>query len=431
MIYRARLALSALLVCLSISPCFAGLKSYIDKPDDSYKYEIVEEHPIGGAITSVVRLASQTWNDRPWEHWMYLITPSEIQHPGKAILIIVGGRNHADGRIPKLPKRAAIIVNAAQQLGVPVAVLGQVPNQPLFGNLREDDLIAHSMTQYFVSGNDEDIALLPMVKSAVRAMDCVSDILQKHHNQLVDQFVVSGASKRGWTTYLTAAVDDRVIAAAPMVIDMLNLTEQMHKQKLVYGEGLSPQIMPYTSRGVIKQMQNQADQKLVNLIDPYAYRHLLTMPKLLLLGTNDPFWTVDAANIYFDDLPGITYLCYAANAKHGLNSGILSTLITFFKAAVSDLPLAKFDWQMHADGTTSLNWEDEKATLILWQSANPTMDYREAKWTPTPLQGKNSLTIKLDNPTEGYLAYYVQATFPSPFNIPYSLSTQITVLDAK
>ena len=431
MIDRARLLLSVLWVCLSVSPCFAGLKSYIDKPDDSYKYEIVQEHQIGSTETRVVRLTSQTWNDRPWEHWMYLITPSEIQHLGKAILIIVGGTNDSGAGIPKLPKEAAIIANAAQQLGVPVAVLGQVPNQPLFGNLKEDDLIAHSMTQYFVSGNDEDIALLPMVKSAVRAMDCVSDILQKHHNQRVDEFVVSGASKRGWTTYLTAAVDDRVIAAAPMVIDMLNFSEQMHKQKLVYGEGLSPKITPYTSRGVIKQMQNEADHQLINLIDPYAYRHLLTMPKLLLLGTNDPFWTVNAANYYFDDLPGITYLCYAANAKHGLNLGVLPTLITFFKVAVSDLPLAKFGWQLHADGTTSLNWEDEKATLILWQSTNPTLDYRHAKWTPTPLQGKNSLTVKLDKPAEGYLAYYVQATFPSPLNIPYTLSTQITVLDAK
>ncbi len=38
----------------------------------------------------------------------------------------------------------------------------------------------------------------------------------------IEKFMVAGASKRGWTTWTTAAVDKRVIAAIPIVMDMAN-----------------------------------------------------------------------------------------------------------------------------------------------------------------------------------------------------------------
>lgn len=35
--------------------------------------------------------------------------------------------------------------------------------------------------------------------------------------------MVAGGSKRGWTTWTTAAVDKRVFGAIPIVMDMLDL----------------------------------------------------------------------------------------------------------------------------------------------------------------------------------------------------------------
>ena len=94
-----------------------------------------------------------------------------------------------------------------------------VPNQPLVfekdGVARdEDDLVAYTWEKFLESGDERWPARLPMTKAAVRAMDAVSAFAASPAggNATVSSFVVSGASKRGWTTWTTAAVDRRVVA---------------------------------------------------------------------------------------------------------------------------------------------------------------------------------------------------------------------------
>ena len=54
----------------------------------------------------------------------------------------------------------------------------------------------------------------------MRTMDTITDYLGKKFQQNCNQFIVAGASKRGWTTWLTGAVDPRVIAMAPVVMGL-------------------------------------------------------------------------------------------------------------------------------------------------------------------------------------------------------------------
>lgn len=57
-----------------------------------------------------------------------------------------------------------------------------------------------------------------MVQSVVAAMDAVQSYTSSRGRE-IGSFVVTGASKRGWTTWLTAAIDERVKAIIPMVYD--------------------------------------------------------------------------------------------------------------------------------------------------------------------------------------------------------------------
>ena len=82
-----------------------------------------------------------------------------------------------------------------------------------------------------------------MTKASVRAMDVITEYMtspsspQEIQNLLSNpnQFIVAGASKRGWTTWTTAAVDPRVMAIVPVVMDALNIVENLHHHFRAYG----------------------------------------------------------------------------------------------------------------------------------------------------------------------------------------------------
>jgi PhoPQ-activated pathogenicity-related protein len=111
-----------------------------------------------------------------------------------------------------------------------IAEVRMVPNQPLVfaddGNKRKEDaIIAYSWGKFLFTGDETWPLRLPMTKAVVRAMDTVTAFCATEAGGavMVEKFVLGGASKRGWTVWTAAAVDHRVIAIAPVVIDLLNI----------------------------------------------------------------------------------------------------------------------------------------------------------------------------------------------------------------
>jgi PhoPQ-activated pathogenicity-related protein len=104
--------------------------------------------------------------------------------------------------------------------------LNQVPNQPTefladpkHQKRYEDAVIAWTWKTFVENPDDPSILLrLPMTKAVVKAMDTAVDFAAKTKIANIQTFLVAGASKRGWTTWTTAAVDKRVFAAAPIVM---------------------------------------------------------------------------------------------------------------------------------------------------------------------------------------------------------------------
>jgi PhoPQ-activated pathogenicity-related protein len=245
---------------------------------------------------------------------------------------------------------------------------------------------------------------------------------------------VSGASKRGWTTWLTAAADRRVVAIAPMVIDMLNMKTQLQWADKVYGKQ-SEEINDYTQLNLHMQMDEPAMVTLRSFVDPYSYRMRYNIPKLLLLGTNDPYWTVDSLRHYWDDLPEPKLIDQTPNAGHDLGDGkqAVAALAAFYQMVADRQPLPAMNWNIKdspAGSSVSLTLSQPAKRVVLWTADSKDRDFRDEKWSSRPVEtteGGKAAAAEVAKPESGFRAFLLEATLASPTGQDYQLSSEARV----
>jgi len=404
-----------------------ALAEYVNAEDDSYAWEIRDHDSQEGCWILDIELTSQTWQGITWRHTMNAFVPEDMRHNDTVLLFITGG---AIGNRPDKDDMA-VGIKLAKLAQAPCVFLHQVPNQPLMGGRVEDDLITETFLRYLDTKDKNWPLLFPMVKSAVRAMDAIEEIAEQEFGGNIKRFVVTGASKRGWTTWLTAVADKRVAGIAPIVIDTLNLRPQMEHQKETWGE-YSEQIADYTSKGLVDVMLNHPEIPLWRWVDPYTYRNQLKLPKLLINGTNDRYWVVDAMNVYWDDLVGEKHVLYVPNAGHGLGEGkkdALTTLAVFTQHVAVGKSLPDLSWKHDDDGNQlrlTVRSVESPEKVQLWTAHSKTKDFRPSKWTASTLTQSNdgSYVATVDQPKSGHVAIFAEATYKAG-EILYGISTQI------
>ncbi len=402
-----------------------ALDRYIADVDSSFRWQKVESKNIQGIHVQTIKLVSQTWQppapvDKPqWQHRLVVYTPPALSSK-TALLYISGGKT--DETHKKLPN--ATLAGIAKRSGAVTAELRAIPNQYLVfaedGQMRkEDDLVAYTWARFLASGNSRWPVQLPMVKSVVRAMDVLQSMEQ------IDSFILAGASKRGWTTWLGGAVDSRVKAMIPLVIDVLNMAPSMEHHKAAYGYW-SPAIADYVRHGIMEQRHHPNFGKLVALVDPYAYRKRLNLPKYMINAAGDEFFLPDSSQFYFDKLPGEKYLRYIPNTKHNLkHTDAFESLEAFFSAVIRNQARPRFQWQINASEIRVVA-QDPPAEVKLWQATNPgARDFRldsiGSVWTAKNLipdgDGK-TYVASLTPPPDGWTAFFVELIYSPPTSIP-------------
>ena len=434
---RTVLALCAFAtVGLTAASTSADLRSYVAKPEPAFEWQLknkIDREQSGERIYDL-QFVSQVWQGEKWQHQLQIYRPADAAPGATMFLWVTGGA--------ATPEAISLGMELARKIKAPVAFLYHIPNQPLLeGNLREDDLIAETFVRYLKSGDESWPLLLPMVKGVVKAMDVLQAFGKKEWSAPIDKFIVAGASKRGWTTWLTAAVDKRVSAIAPVVIDVLNMRAQMSRQVQAFG-AYSARLGPYSSRGLLPIPETPPGQRLLNMVDPWAYRDRLIMPKLIVNGTNDLYWATDALNLYWDGIPNNKWVVYLPNAGHNLRrqdrpqpeqlDDLITGLAAFSRHQINGTPMPSLTWKHEtANGKLRLTIDSNAAPLgaRLWIAQSATTDFRTVQWKEQEASFSDGKIIgEVAPPEKGHLAFFGELDYAID-GLRYHLSTQVRMTE--
>jgi PhoPQ-activated pathogenicity-related protein len=276
-----------------------------------------------------------------------------------------------------------------------------------------------------------------MVKSVVRAMDTVTDLLASDQGGKtpVKKFVLAGGSKRGWTTWLTGAVDRRVAAIIPLVIDVVNVRACSVHHFCSYGFW-APALGDYNRHKIHERMDTPAYAALLKIVDPYSHRERLTLPKFIVNAVGDQYFPPDSSKFYFGDLSGTKYLRYVPNVDHSLRgSDAQESVLAFYQAVLKGSPLPKFTWSIEPDGSIRVQTEAKPLAVNLWQATNPkARDFRLASVGPayqkSPLEGRGNrvYVAHVSKPPAGWTAFFVELVFASGGKGPFKFTTQVSIV---
>ena len=409
-----------------------ALESYVRKRSEPVDYRMRSRTRYNGPFTGrhyELSLRSQNWRGHEWLHSMDLYVPEPPREPLPIFLQVAG--NQTFWTDPNWARRLA------STTGHGVVVLRNVPNQPLYEGRREDALIAYTFDQFLDTGDTTWPLLLPMTRAVVAGMDAVEALLTEKYDIQSAGYTVGGASKRSWTSWLCAAVDDRVTGLIPMVFDNLRFRKQLQHQLDVWGS-YSERLNDYIERELDQKLDSQCGEELLNLTDPYSYRHDLTQPRCIVSATNDRYWPVTANNLYLDDLPGTSRLLLLPNTGHNLqkNQDLLFNTLGYLLQSLRDGPeLPDVSSRVTESGSMlAIHLHHETGpvpdNVRIWSAGSDNRDFRDATWTSRKGDLENSQAethvepVKTGAPFVGLFAEMVYNSGHQNF----SLTTRVSVI---
>ena len=411
------------------------LDAYVHKDDASFNYVIEKVQEFDSYFVHSIRMNSQNFlqskdvNKTSWSHWLTVIEPKEVKAETALLVISSGDTNDP------LPKAQDALIEIALASNSLVAELKAIPNQPLkFSDESfdrwEDAIIAYTWNKFFLTGESRWPARMAMTKSAIAAMDTIQAVFKRNN---VNSFVVTGASKRGWTTWTAAATDNRVIAIIPLVIDMLNIKPSFEHHWQAYGFW-APAIQDYVDMNTMDWWGSPEAEMLFKLVDPYSYKDRYQFPKYIINAAGDEFFIPTSSQFYYDQLPGEKHIRYVPNVGHNLNgSYIVEAIASFYISILNSSPRPEYSWNFLKNGQIEFTSDNQPSEVKLWWADNPSsrdfrLDVIGKSWKSKSIKinAEGKYISSIDKPEEGWRAYFVEAIYGSN-SLPFIITSEVKV----
>jgi PhoPQ-activated pathogenicity-related protein len=391
------------------------LDAYVNKPDPNYAW--FDTGVRVNMLTSeghMLNLTSQQWLDPSrahlrdggsiWTHQVLTIVPKNLKIKNKGIIYITGGCNE-NPSVPKATDEEPLAMNdVATDIGAIGVVLNQIPNchmvypsDPSQRGRAEDAMIAWAWHQFMETGDPEWLPRLPMVKAAMAAMRAVQEYTKEAGIADIDGWLVSGASKRGWTTWMVGSVNcptcPKIDAIAPVVPIVPNLREGVHHMWRAYG-GFTFAFDDYTDVNFTTLIDDDRTTELFKIVDPIHYvDRLARLPKTVLVSSDDEFmmfeWTSNWKNIF----QGETHLYIADNAEHSYATGIVGLvrdLSNFANSVFLGGQRPEFDYDLDQEsGTITVRVpENQSLSKVVYRHGNTlSRKRRDFRWATAAVRG--------------------------------------------
>jgi len=338
---------AALLPALSLA---TPLDDYVSAPDENYQWHDTNAtfKTLLGGKAHVLNVTSQKWLDVTqahgpdgdlWTHQVLVVVPANVKHTTVSLAYLTGNCNSKPSVPGPTDEELLIVDTTSHDTGTIGIIVYQLPNCPIIypsdpsqKGRTEDSMIAWAWNEFF-STPDHDprwLPRLPMVKAAMQSMRAAEAFIATLNVGKVGGWLVAGASKRGWTTWMVGAVTCptcvTIKAIAPLVPIVPALRREIHRMYQAYG-GFTFAFKDYQDGlNLTTHIDDPIMGRLLDIVDPINYKQRLArLPVYVVDSSDDEFMMMDWTNIWYDEMKAALpelHLLIAPNSEHSLATGV-------------------------------------------------------------------------------------------------------------
>ncbi len=440
------------------------LISYAKELDKNYNYRLHSKTKDAGVTTYFLELTSQAWHPEKvfppiWRHWLTLIVPDR-RTKDSALFVMTKGLSSIEKPMSEVPLSLLSIAVSTNSIvaileGFPIDSTGYYETPSKKVELNDINFFVWTLRQYYDTGDPNWIILLPMVKSAVSAMNAVQEfVLKELQSEIpVKEFVVC-ADVPFFAPWLIPAVDDRVIGIIGINNFVYNI-ESLIKTCLIDEITIPPLFEAIDNQGLLQNFETEEGEKLLNIIDPYNYRQFMRITKLIIsyngsATSNFSFYAEDV----LPEIPDPTYWALYPQVSLSREPIYLSqslkvtlwenpippkmynfkdTLSVFYQRVISRKELPTFTWNIAQRGKCSVKVSEEIVDARVWyciQDAKNKLFENTSEWqveTMTEI-GEGIYEADLNFSDENYKAVVIEIVFPSLSGTNFPITSHIHII---